>query len=183
MKKVKILIMLVVLILFSATQLKVSAQEIQKGSILINAGIGFGYGFNGVYATGLPIGIIANVEYSILDDVGIGGYLAYTRGSYNAYYNQGLGDKYYYSSVDIGVRGSYHFARLLRVNKKEFDPYAGVILGFASRNSDYDYYPGDHGGRIGAFAGARYYFSNNFGVFGEVGYSVHFVTAGMTFKL
>jgi hypothetical protein len=82
--------------------------------------------------------------------------------------------------LDIGVRGSYHFGKLLKVNNKKFDPYAGALLGLANRSSDYR---GDTWVRPGIFAGARYYFSRNFGAYGEAGYGVHAITLGMTFKL
>lgn len=184
MKKSYLIIVLIAVLLLPATQFTASAQGIEKRNILINAGLGFGYFYTGTYSRGLPVGIGANMEYSITDEIGVGGYLAYTRGSYNDYYYyQGVGDKYYYSSVDFGVRGSYHFAKLLRVNNKKFDPYAGVLLGFASRNSDYDYYAGAHSVRSGIFAGARYFFSNNFGAYGEAGYGIHPITIGLTFRL
>lgn len=66
------------------------------------------------------------------------------------------------------------------------DPYAGASLGFNSSKNDYngvynDIYDG--GVRAGLYAGARYFFKENIGVFGEVGFGLTVLSGGITFKL
>jgi hypothetical protein len=178
MKKVFVVVFLLAFFLTTST-FKANAQTFRKGNLLVNAGLGFGY-FNSTLPgrAGLPVGATVNVEYSIMDEIAVGGYVAFTRGSYD-YYNNVNNDRYYWNSVDVGVRGSFHFAELLRVREKKFDPYAGVMLGFANRSADY---LGHTWVRGGVFVGARYFFSPNFGAYGEAGYGVHPITLGLSFR-
>jgi hypothetical protein len=179
MKKVSLLVFVLAVTLTSFNY-EARAQEFRKGNFLVNAGLGFGY-FNASLPgrRGLPVGATVNVEYSILDEVSVGGYVAFTRGSYDYYNSNFYDERYYWNSLDVGIRGSFHFASLLRLREKKFDPYAGVILGVANRSADY---LGDTWVRGGAFVGARYFFSPAFGAYGEVGYSVHPITLGLSFR-
>jgi hypothetical protein len=179
MKKMKFSITLAVVVLLASSALEVSAQEMRKGNILVNAGIGFGYFNNSLSRhSGLPVGITANVEYSITNEIAVGGYVGFTRGSYDYYYNA-YDDRYYYNALDVGVRGSFHFASLLNIREKKFDPYAGVLVGVANRSSDY---LGHTWIRPGVFVGARYFFSPNFGAYGEAGYNINPITLGLSFR-
>ena len=160
-----------------------NAQGYEKGSIIINPGLGLGYWYGG---TGFAVGFAVNAEFSITDDIAIGPYFALTRRSYDYTFGN---DDYTYTYFDIGARGSYHFGRLLNVNTEQFDPYAGAFLGFVTTTADYnDAYTGyysTYGNRFqaGVFAGARWYFSETFGVFGEVGVGMFPILAGVTVKL
>lgn len=157
-----------------------SAQEIQKGNFLINAGLGFGY----YYAGGVSLNV--NGEYSVTDELGVGGYFAYTRWDNNV----GFGYDYNYTFIDLGARASYHFARIFKVKNKKFDPYAGAFLGFVTSSYDYDG-PGnnnyrdtyDGGLRTGIHAGARYYFTDTFAGYGELGIGLSPLVLGLTWKL
>jgi hypothetical protein len=165
MKKEKLFITLGIALFFSLSQFDASAQLMRKGQLLIDAGLGFGYvnNDNGYYyhTSGLPVGITGNVEYAIFDEISIGGYLAFTHGSYDYYDNINRHDGRGYNAFDIGARGSFHFAKLMRLSEKRFDPYAGALLGFTNRTGDYGY---DHTWvRPGVFAGARWFFSSGFG--------------------
>ncbi len=161
-----------------------SSAQYKKGDVILNPGIGLGYWYGGSgYSGGLTAGFSINAEFScILDDIAIGPYLALTRRSYNY---AGFSD-YNQTYIDFGARGTYHFGRLLKVNN-QFDPYAGVFLGFVVAGDNAD---GNNPNRIynnrvqtGVYAGARYYFSDKFGVFGEVGVGMYPITLGVTFKL
>jgi hypothetical protein len=181
MKKATVIVFLLALSL-TTFNFEASAQTFRKGNLLVNAGLGFGYFNNSLPGrAGLPVGATVNVEYSIMDEIAVGGYVAFTRGSYDYYdYNNNINDeRYYWNSVDVGIRGSFHFAELLRVREKKFDPYAGVMLGFANRSADY---LGHTWVRPGVFVGARYFFNPNFGAYGEAGYNVHPITLGLSFR-
>src|SRR5688572_15777256 len=154
------------------------------GDVILNPGVGLGYWYgSGGYAD-FAAGIAVNAEFScILDDIAIGPYLAFTRRSYTY---SGYNDDYTF--IDFGARGTYHFATLLKVKNENFDPYAGVFLGFVAASNDYDGTGGNdvYDNRVqgGIYAGARYYFSDKFGVFGEVGLGgMYPVFLGLTFKL
>lgn len=174
----KVLTVLCFSILFFASE-KASAQaEIDKGNVLLNAGIGFGY----YYAGGVPL--ILSADFAINDVITVGPYLGFT--SYR--YKFG-GERWNYTFIDIGARGAYHFSKHLDLNTTALDLYGGVTLGYrAVSYSGPDWgngidnpYPGAL--TAGIFAGARYYFSDKFGVTGELGYGVAPLTIGVTFKL
>lgn len=155
------------------------AQEYKKGSIIINPGMGLGYWYAG---SGFAVGFAANAEFSITDDIAIGPYIGFTHWNYG-YSSYDIS----YNFIDFGARGSYHFGRLLKVKNEHFDPYAGAFLGFVTSSNNYDDNgyadPYDGAVRGGIYAGARYYFSDKFGVFGEVGVGYYPVFLGVTFKL
>lgn len=159
-----------------------SAQaELDKGNLLLNGGIGFGY----YYAGGVSINL--NAEYSITPEIGVGGYFAYTHWE-NDWGYLGNGYDISYNFIDIGVRGSYHFAKLFGVNNPNFDPYAGAFLGFVTSSNNYDGpydYDDDYDGglRTGIHAGARYYFAPNFAGYGELGIGLSPLVLGVTLKL
>jgi hypothetical protein len=162
-----------------------SFAQYEKGDIILNPGLGLGYWYGG--GSGFAVGFCINAEFSITDDIAVGPYFAYTHKNYN--YGSVINGDYNYNFIDIGARGSYHFARLLNVNNDKFDPYAGAFIGFVSSsgNADpiYNGYYTSYGSRVqaGVFAGARYYFSDKFAAFGEVGAGLHPVFIGVTFKL
>ncbi|HTE30598.1 MAG TPA: hypothetical protein VK666_09525 [Chryseolinea sp.] len=167
------------LLLLTISQCDVFAQEeIQKGDFILSPGLGFGYNFNG----GITIGV--NGEYAFSDEISGGGYAAFTHwGGYNYYY----GTSYYSYDInylDIGARASYHFGKLLKVPNKKFDPYAGAQIGFAIAMYDdaVGSNPYDGGVRGGLYAGARWYFNEQVGVFGEVGFALCPIMLGATFK-
>jgi hypothetical protein len=165
----------------SFAQLTGYAQQNQynKGSIVINPGLGLGYYYGGGFAVGFSV----NAEFSITDEIAIGPYFAYTRWDYN----YSLGADYHYTFLDFGARASYHFAKLLKINEDRFDPYAGAFVGFVSSSfeSDFAYVndPYDGSVRGGAYAGARWYFSDAFAAFGEVGIGLYPVLLGVTLRI
>ena len=166
-------------VLFFAGRNASAQAEIDKGNVLINAGIGLGY----YYAGGVPL--IFSAEWAINDAISIGPYLGYTSYTYKWGY-AGFNGRYKYTFIDIGVRGSYHFTKHLNLNTDKLDLYGGVFLGYvaSSYSGDGDFddnYPGTV--RAGLFGGARYYFTDAFAVNGELGYGIAPLTIGVTFKL
>ncbi|HEY9008681.1 outer membrane beta-barrel protein [Ohtaekwangia sp.] len=169
-------------LLLSFSQFSASAQ-VKKGDFLLSPNLGFGYYYAG---SGASVTIGVNGEYAFTDEISGGGYLAYTHWKYGYRYGNNKYD-YSYNFVDFGARASYHFAKLLRVSNKKFDPYAGAFIGFVTSS-----YSGDNGVvyndaygselRSGIYAGARYFFQPNIGVFGEVSIGLTPISGGVTFK-
>jgi hypothetical protein len=166
------------------TQIDSYAQfQYTQGDIIVNTGFGLGYWYASGSFGNFAAGLSANAEFScILDEIAIGPYVAVTRRSYD----NGNFD-YDATFIDFGARGTYHFGKLLKVNNKNFDPYAGVFLGFVAVTDNYDdtYAYDAYGGRVqgGVYGGARYYFSDTFAAFGEVGVGLYPLFLGVTFKL
>lgn len=176
MKKILTILCAVVLV-FSATL--ASAQgRYDKGDVLLNAGIGLGY----YYAGGVPLQVSA--EWAVNDVISVGPYFGYT--SYN--YNWGFGDRWRYTFIDIGVRGSYHFNEIFEINNEKVDVYGGAFLGFLISSFSGETFTGYNdpysgGLRLGIHAGARYFFSERVAGYGELGYGIAPLSLGLTFKL
>jgi hypothetical protein len=168
----------------------VSSQvKYDKGDILLNGGIGVGYYYgNG----GLPI--FVSGEYAITDAISVGPYLAYTSKSYsNGYF--GYSWKYRYTFIDFGARGAYHYGKHLNLRTDKLDLYGGVFLGYITAiyrvvdtpaGFSSSYYNNNNAYastvRAGVFAGARYYFTEQFAAMGEVGYGIAPLSLGVTFN-
>lgn len=79
-----------------------------------------------------------------------------------------------------------HFVSEL-VSDDKFDAYAGFAagIGYYSYSYNNDYFGDLNSNRIypvvGFFLGARYFFSEKFGAFGEVGYGANWLTVGLCF--
>lgn len=149
-----------------------------KGDFLLNFGVGAYY----AYAGGTPV--IASGEFVVSDAFSIGPYAAFTSYGYN-----NAGYNWAYTFFDFGARGSYHFSKHIDTLPEQLDLYGGALLGFVvsayteRNNVTYtDAYPNTL--RLGVFGGARWYFTQKFGVNAEV--AVEGVTpfmAGISFKL
>ncbi|MGZ3901130.1 MAG: hypothetical protein ACXVNM_03355 [Bacteroidia bacterium] len=127
--------------------------------------------------------------------LGLGAYFGYQSAyyQYNDYYYNG--DRYYYKHswkyMMIAARGAYH-ADILNFEKGEL--YFGAIIGL--RIQTYNYYnsspdpnKNDYALRQGSvypgyslFVGGRYYFTDNIGLFGELGYGISYLTLGLSLK-
>ena len=159
----------------------ITAQDFIKGTNVINAGIGFGGSYNvGSFGTNLAVGPNVSYERGIWEIGGpgvisLGGYLGTT--SYNLDFGAG-DDTVRYTS--FGVRGAYHF-NFIEVDK--LDVYAGAMLSFYVVSFDNDAFNSLRNRPSGSlFAGARYYFTEHFGVFAEAGFGVSFLSLGGAFR-
>ncbi len=173
---------------------------------IINAGIGFGggnyynFGKHGAYSYRVSPAFSLSYEQCLPKKagpgfIGLGAYLGFQSATYrynDVYYNS---SKYYYqhnwSNVFIAARAAYHLDAL---NSKNAELYFGAVLGvriqsysYETNNLDPDnrYYAlnnrGVHpGGSL--FIGGRYYFTNNIGLFAEIGYGISYLTGGLSFK-
>ena len=174
------------------TSLAGYSQVFEKGSQAINLGIGLGNtGYWGSYYSGFLPSVSGSYEYGIVEVpmgsdltgvVSVGGYIGWSASKYD----QGWGNDYYLTTdFLIGVRGNYHF-----IFHDKFDPYAGIILGVDVQASKWKGDGDDPGVDYadttpfgGAYAGARWYFTDNFAAFAEVGWQISVLTVGVSFKL
>ncbi|RZK37890.1 MAG: hypothetical protein EOO90_24055 [Pedobacter sp.] len=147
------------------------AQTYSKGDNLLNVGVGVGGGF------GTPMGI--SFEHGFTDKISGGAYAAYASKTTPT----GFGD-FKYTYILTAARASYHFD----FGVENLDPYLGVILGYNIASAKWNgtgAMPASSAGGViyGGHAGARYFFSEKIGVFGEAGYGVGNLNIGLTFKL
>ncbi|RDB07521.1 hypothetical protein [Runella aurantiaca] len=147
-----------------------------QGDHLLNFGLGLGY--SGYYSRAVPIG--ASYEYGITPEISIGAQFDIASASYYSsyyYYNR---YNYRYTATYLGVRGSYHFNRLIGLNSNKLDLYAGVGLGYRNYSSYYDYYRPVF---VNAFIGGKLYFSDSVGGFVELGYTgLSYSRVGLSLK-
>ncbi|GAB3919947.1 hypothetical protein GCM10028804_13160 [Larkinella terrae] len=138
----------------------------KKGDYLLNVGVGLSS-----YYYGNPFGI--SFESGIDKDFSVGAQLDYNSGNYGDYYYNS--SRWRYTATYFGVRGSYHFNRVLKLNTSKVDLYAGVGLGYRSfrwNDSNYGYgYDYRSGLFLNYFIGGKYYFNNKIGAFVELGYT------------
>ena len=170
-----------------------ASAQIEKGDIVVTAGVGLG---NTVYGSGydnalIPINIEG--EYGVAEDVfgvaglslGVGPAISYTQASQDfSYVIKNAG--YKFSSIIVGAKGYFHYNLL---NVDNLDTYAAVTLGWNVASAkpygwgDYDMTVPSVGGLFYGFAvGARYWFSETIGANLEAGYGLSFLKAGVTFK-
>jgi len=179
---------IIYLFLFSALFFNVkyaSAQgQYDKGNILVNGGFGLGYYYS---SGGIPI--LVSGEYAITDAISVGPYLGYTSRTFTEYTW-----KERYTFIDFGARGSYHFMKHLNLDIDKLDLYGGLFVGYLAANyklvnapvgyNAYYYNTGTYGSvaRVGIYAGARYYFTDMFAAYAELGYGIAPLSLGVTLK-
>lgn len=140
----------------------------QEGDLVLNAGIGLGTTFTFAGTLGLPFG--AGVEYGVTDAIGVGGFVGYASGG-------GLSVFY------IGAKGSYHFNELLNLDNDQLDLYGGLSIYYRNFSVTGINFGIGSGIQPGFHIGGRYYFSETFGAYAELGNSYGWLTAGVVFKL
>jgi hypothetical protein len=183
------LLIIAMAIVFLATSSDLKAQTFKNGDMVGNLGLGFGWYSYGYGVTSLPA-ISLSLEKGIkdLENIGplsIGGIVGYKHASYSGY----IGGDFGWNDIIIAARGAIHYD-LFKVDK--LDTYGGVALGV--RLESYDYYIYNLSGNYekahtnythGLFAiyvGGRYYFSDKFAAFGELGYGLGYLTLGISYK-
>lgn len=183
----KKLLLLLLVVVFSLTQLK--AQAFKNGDMVGNLGVGFGWYGYGYGATSLPA-FSLSLEKGIkdLENIGplsIGGIVGFKHASYawRSSYDWSWND------IIIAARGAIHYD-LFKVSK--LDTYGGIALGV--RLQSYSYYTYNNNlqyvkehtnythGLFAFYLGGRYYFSEKLAGFGEVGYGLGYLTLGLSYK-
>ena len=189
MKKRSQLLVLVMVLAVLAIEPSAKAQAFNKGDMVGNLGLGFGwysygYGVNSFPAVSLSLekGFL---EIPNVGPISIGGIVGFKHASYNwqSSYDYGWND------IIIAARGSLHYD--LFKNPK-IDTYAGVAIGV--RLESYSYYTWDGGtnyekahdnythGLYALYVGGRYFFTKNLAAFGELGYGLGYLTLGLSYK-
>ncbi len=153
----------------------------QKGSSIINLGVGIGTTLYGSGYTGTFPPISLSYEKGIANGRwGVGGFLAHTGAKYGDKHNY-----WKYSYTIIGVRGDYHF-----YTTDKLDTYGGVMLGYDivsdkwhGEGEEEVYNDSGSDASFSIFVGGRYFFSPNIGGFAELGYGIAWLNLGLTFSL
>jgi hypothetical protein len=176
----KKLVIVLFIILFTAFSGK--SQAFKKGDMVLNVGIGLGSTY-GTYHSGISPSFTATFERGFWEIgdfgvIGIGALAGYQRSGYGYY-----GNNYHWNDFYFGARGIFHFT-VIPVEK--LDVYAAIGTGLridSEPDWGYDYNPstsfGVYGGVVG---GARYYFTDKFAAFGELGYEISWLKLGVAFK-
>lgn len=198
---------ILLLVFVTAAFITARGQSFAKQQMDINFGFGIGNTFvhSGAYKT-FP-SISTSFDYGVTDAISVGGYLGYASATYKYTglewhpSGNGIGNAYgnYYSYTDtykyrfsiIGVRGAYHFAKF--IPNEHTDLYAGLMLGanFVKYTYTTDSPYAEHvavaaqsysGFAWSAFLGCRYRFTDNVGIFGELGYGITYLNLGVNFR-
>jgi len=179
MKKIFAVLMVV---FFGVYQLNAQEPSFVKGSKVLNLGVGLGAFHPGSYYKTTVPPISASFDIGIVDGilekaaVGVGPYIGYSASKWEF---SGYGWKY--NDIIIGARGTFHYPFV-----DKLDTYAGVLLGYNITSST------EIGTVVGTpdgghfvhseFIGARWYFTDSFAAFAELGYGISWFTGGIALK-
>jgi hypothetical protein len=183
-----------------------NAQVFQKGTKVLNLGVGFlgayryGWGLGHSYSS-TPF-LNASFDFGIYDfpdvenlSIGLGAYLGWKNYSYSYYstWRDKKGNWHYddyiketWTYTTFGIRPTIHYS----FEGTKAQVYGGLPLGFVVVNHkvnrpDYVYYVNENVSSyptLGLILGGRYYFSNSFGVYGELGYGLSYLNLGISLK-
>lgn len=181
------------------------AKCFDENTHIINIGIGFGsrtyhpyYKGNG-YSYGRTPAFSLTYEQAYPKKLGpgylgVGAYLGYQYEYYKYDYAYWFSNTYYYhhkwSHFMVAARAAYHWDVL---NFENAEVYGGVIAGLRFQIHSYETNDPDNKDpysytnsfvypAYSLFAGARWYFAKNFGLFAEAGYGISYITGGFSIK-
>lgn len=184
-KNLRVSVVLIAIAIFISGQVVVKAQTFKKGDLVGNLGVAFGwygYSYYGAGVTSLPA-FTLSLEDGIVDinNVGIisaGGIIGIKHGSWSYYSTDGS-----YNDFVVAARGALHPAF---IKVKKLDTYAGIALGVRIHNEKYPYsgYINDNYTQAleSLYIGARYFFTDKFAGFSELGYGLGYFTIGVSYK-
>lgn len=168
-----------------------SGSAFSRGDVVLNLGIGLG---NTVYGSGYtnkipPISLSG--EYAVTSNlfnngrggIGLGAYIGYTGAKYRGFNNVDAG--WNYNNLILGVRGALHYQFVNRL-----DTYLGLFLGYdISMTNEYGSFPSGApsaptvgGFEFAFYVGARYYMTQRFAIFAEIGYGLATFNLGLAYK-
>lgn len=181
-----------------ATTLVTNAQSFSEGDNVLGAGVGLLGGYSvGWSGSGVSQSPALNLHFDHgMGELGpgtwgLGGYVGYKTIKYESnyiYYNY----DYKYTYLVVGARGTWHYNEWHGNDK--LDTYGGAMLAYRSvsftDNTDYGAYGylntysySGSGVGLSVFAGARYFFSDKIGAYGEMGYGITWLQLGLAVKL
>lgn len=151
MKKINLLILLITI----GVSTTLAQGTLGVGGKQFNAGVGF---------SNFGVPIYAGLDFGVHESITIGPRVSYRT------YNQKFGTvKFSQNLIVFSFNGNYHFNQLLDL-PSEWDLYAGLTLGYYVWSSANDNYNGQGSGiGLDAQVGARYFFSDKFGLNLEFG--------------
>jgi opacity protein-like surface antigen len=186
---------LIILALILATVAnKIQAQAFSKGAVIVSAGYGFPnlqktlFNLYNIY-TGYTVKGFgpahAKIEYGVNDYIGIGLAINYVNSSvsFTDQYNYKLA----YNNFKVNLRTNVHYG-----TAEKIDFYSGLGVGYG--NSSFNWTTNDPDGvpsesviipiNIGfeATTGARYFFTDNIGMYAEIGLAKSIIQIGASFK-
>jgi len=181
-----------VIVLFSALPLILAQRSLfNMGDKVLGLGMGLGstlYASGTGYSTGLPP-ISFFYEQALTDRIfkkgiiGVGGYAGYSL--FKSRFNiDGANFGWNYHNFIVGAGGVFHYPFI-----KNLDTYAGAMIGYnftsASEYGDPGTYtPVSTGGIVlSGYVGARYYFTEYFAGFAQLGYGVAYLNFGVSIRL
>jgi hypothetical protein len=169
------------------------AQQFQKGTNVLSAGIGLGSSILSYSGASQSPALSLQYERGIWDVGGpgvisLGGYVGYKGYSYSGgESNYTYSESWHYTVV--GIRSAYHYNGL---DAKKLDLYGGLMLAYNLLSFSYSDNnggsgiagSGSYGSTVGlsAYIGARYFFADHFAVLGELGYGVAYLNVGIAAK-
>jgi hypothetical protein len=152
---------------------------------------GIGYGLINTYGDVKTPPISATLDFGASQDLSVGGYIGYASShqvifaaaDYPGILTEDMGADYTY--FILGGRVCYHFD----TGNKNLDGYIGAMLGYNAASGTlfgagpYTYSAKGSSLLYGGQLGGRYFVSPNVALFGELGYGVGYITAGLSFKI
>lgn len=188
--KIRIILLLIPLF-FSLNSIAQSSFE--KGTLLINGGIGFGLPSYYGNISGFSIPLHANLDYGINEYVSVGPTFGYARYKYDYFLDQ---YHYTYNFTRFGARGAFHYLNLLDkldifdFDTEKLDFYVMLNMGFETVSFQSNL---PNSARIsklksrffvGPSVGFRYYATKKLGGYVETGAGQgSWANFGITFKL
>lgn len=181
----------------SSTNESSTTQSFSKGDKVLNLGFGIGSTlYSGTaYTTKVPP-ISASLEVGVVDNLfeveglnlGLGGYLGFSKSQYKYtyyYYDNDTEYGWNYTNLIIGGRGVLHYQF-----SDNLDTYTGLMLGanivttssFGDYEETYVNSASGSGLAYSYFIGARYYFAESIGAMAELGYGISYLNLGICLK-
>ncbi|GAB2499162.1 hypothetical protein [Algoriphagus taiwanensis] len=170
-----------------------SAQTFSKEDKVISLGVGIGSSLGSFdYSSQIPaLSLMYEQGIAVVGETGVislGGYIGYKSFSSSAS-SGGFTAESKWNYTIIGARGAFHFSQ---IPNDKLDVYGGLLISYNLLNYTYsdnsgfsDGSSGSYGNSTGLtlFGGARYYFSEQFAGFAEIGYGIAYLNLGLSVKL
>ncbi|MFA4948901.1 MAG: hypothetical protein WC674_10410 [Candidatus Krumholzibacteriia bacterium] len=174
MRKIALLLVVAAVVCLSAST---GYAQYEKGKSFLGPRLGIG-----AHGSGIVLG--GGYEYGVTDVISVGGLVDYYTWSTTGW---GIyGGKYTY--IIVGAQGNYHFGKALKWDNK-IDPFAGLVLGYEHVSWSWDKDPGSilwsasaSGIILGGQAGIRYFMTPKVALYGQGGFGITFLKAGVDFK-